>query len=48
MTPADIRQQLHQQIDQLPSDLLIETAEFLAFLKSRRAQDNNSAASSVS
>ncbi len=48
MTPADIRQQLHRQIDQLPSDLLVAAAEFLAFLKSRRAKDIHlSAASSV-
>lgn len=37
MTPADIRQKLHQQIDQLPADFLLLAAEFLEFLKSRYA-----------
>lgn len=45
MTPADIRQQLHRQIDQIPSDLLIVAAEFLAFLKSRSADDTSPIAS---
>lgn len=35
MTPADIRQHLHQQIDQLPSDFLQLAAEFLESLKSK-------------
>lgn len=38
MTPADIRQQLHQQIDQLPSDFLTLAVEFLEFLKSRQVK----------
>ena len=37
MTPADMRQKLHQQIDQLPSDFLLLATEFLEFLKSRHA-----------
>jgi hypothetical protein len=36
MLQAEIRQKLHQQIDQLPSDLLLFVAEFLDFLKFKR------------
>jgi hypothetical protein len=35
MTPTEIRQKLHHQIDQLPADLLLLVAEFLEFLKFR-------------
>jgi len=49
MTPADIRQKLHQQIDQLPTDFLLLAAEFLEFLKSRYANETTpSVSSSVS
>ena len=46
MNALEIRQKLHEQIDQLPSDLLIVAAEFLAFLKSRSADDTSLLASS--
>lgn len=39
MTPADIRQKLHQQIDQLPANFLLLATEFLEFLKSRHANE---------
>ena len=38
MTPADIRQKLHRQIDQLPSDFLVVAVEFLEFLTSRQSK----------
>lgn len=38
MTPTEIRQKLHHQIDQLPSDLLTLVDEFLELLKFRRGQ----------
>lgn len=38
MTPIEIRQKLHRQIDQLPADLLMLVDEFLEFLKFRRNQ----------
>jgi len=41
MTPTEIRQRLHQQIDQLPADLLLLAAEFLDFLKFRRARSTD-------
>jgi hypothetical protein len=48
MLQTEIRQKLHQQIDQLPSDLLILVAEFLDFLKFKRAKTAElSAASST-
>ncbi|MEL6325875.1 MAG: hypothetical protein AAFQ61_03095 [Cyanobacteria bacterium J06626_23] len=40
MASTDIRQKLHQQIDQLPSDLLELVAEFLEFLKFKRARSD--------
>ena len=45
MTPTEIRHKLHQQIDQLPSDLLLLAAEFLEFLKFKRAKAIGSARS---
>lgn len=42
MTPTEIRQRLHQQIDQLPADLLLLAAEFLDFLKFKRAKSTDS------
>lgn len=45
MTPTEIRQRLHQQIDQLPPDLLVLFADFLDFLKFKRAKATNSAQS---
>lgn len=42
MTPTEIRQEIHQQIDQLPSDLLLFVVEFLEFLKFRRAKGPDS------
>lgn len=45
MTPTEIRQELHQQIDQLPSDLLLLVVEFLEFLKFKRAKGPDSSAS---
>lgn len=44
MTPTEIRQKLHRQIDQLPADLLMLVDEFLEFLKFRRNQAPDSAA----
>ena len=38
MTPADMRQKLHRQIDQLPSDCLVVAVEFLEFLASRQSK----------
>ncbi len=38
MLQTEIRQKIHQQIDQLPSDLLLFVAEFLEFLKLKRAR----------
>ena len=35
MPPLDIRQKLHQQIDQLPSDFLLLAAELLESLQSK-------------
>ncbi|PZO09948.1 MAG: hypothetical protein DCF25_21200 [Leptolyngbya foveolarum] len=46
MTPSDIRQKLHQQIDQLPSDFLLLAVEFLEFLKSRNSSGKTSSAPS--
>ena len=42
MTPTEIRQRLHQQIDHLPADLLLLAADFLDFLKFKRAQATDS------
>ncbi|MEM1292982.1 MAG: hypothetical protein AAGH67_16080 [Cyanobacteria bacterium P01_H01_bin.162] len=42
MTPTEIRQRLHQQIDQLPADLLLLAADFLDFLKFKRASSTDS------
>lgn len=39
MLQTEIRQKLHQQIDQLPSDLLLFVADFLDFLKFRSANE---------
>lgn len=36
MTPTEMRDKLHQQIDQLPSDLLLLVADFLEFIKFKR------------
>lgn len=44
MTPIEIRQKLHRQIDQLPADLLMLVDEFLEFLKFRRGQTPKSPA----
>lgn len=44
MTSSDIRQKLHQQIDQLPSDFLLLAVEFLEFLKSRRPNETTPSA----
>lgn len=41
MTPADLRQKLHRQIDQLPSNLLTLAVEFLEFLKHRQDARSN-------
>lgn len=46
MTPADIRKQLHQQVDQMPSNLLMLASEFLTFLKYRDAKGDSSLESS--
>ncbi len=45
MTPTEIRHKLHQQIDQLPLDLLLLAADFLDFLKFKRAKVTDSARS---
>lgn len=37
MSPAELRQALHQQIDQLPLEWLGLVAEFLAFLRFRQS-----------
>lgn len=37
MSPTELRQKLHQQIDQLPLEWLGLVAEFLAFLRFRQA-----------
>jgi len=42
MTPTEIRQRLHQQIHQLPVDLLLLAADFLDFLKFKRAKATDS------
>lgn len=47
MTPTEIRQRLHQQIDQLPADLLLLAADFLDFLKFKRAQATDSTQSAT-
>lgn len=39
MTPADMRQKLHRQIDQLPSNFLVLAIEFLEFLTSRQSRE---------
>ena len=36
MTTADIREQLHEQIDRLPDDVVERIAEFTLFLMVRR------------
>ena len=41
MTPADMRQKLHRQIDQLPPDFLILAAEFLELLASRQRKESD-------
>ena len=46
MTPIEIRQKLHRQIDQLPTDLLLLVDEFLEFLKFKRSKETDSSASS--
>ena len=46
MTPIEIRQKLHRQIDQLPTDLLLLVDEFLEFLRFRRSKETDSPASS--
>ena len=38
MIQAEIRQKIHQQIDQLPADLLLLVAEFLEFVSFKRAK----------
>lgn len=38
MTTIEIRQQVHQQIDQLPPEQLTLVAEFLEFLQFKRAK----------
>lgn len=48
MTPTDMRQKLHQQIDQLPADFLILAVEFLEFLKSRKTQETDASLLSTS
>lgn len=35
MTPSDIRQKLHRQVDQLPFNVLLLATEFLELLKSK-------------
>ncbi|MFZ4641647.1 MAG: hypothetical protein ACOYMP_14800 [Nodosilinea sp.] len=42
MTPTEIRHKLHQQIDQLPLDLLLLAADFLDFLKFKRVNARDS------
>jgi hypothetical protein len=42
MTPTEIRHKLHQQIDQLPLDLLLLAADFLDFLKFKRTKASDS------
>jgi len=36
MTPVNIRQQLHQQIDHLPDDVVVQIADFTLFVMARR------------
>lgn len=43
MTPTEIRQKLHQQIDQIPVNLLLLVADFLEFLKFKQAKVSDSA-----
>ena len=45
MTPADMRQKLHRQIDQLPFDCLVLAVEFLEFLASRQSKRADASAS---
>ncbi|MEO1096042.1 MAG: hypothetical protein AAFX01_14215 [Cyanobacteria bacterium J06638_28] len=45
MTPTEIRQQLHQQIDQMPFDLLVLVEDFLEFLRFKHAKASDSAQS---
>ncbi|WP_121969234.1 hypothetical protein [Leptolyngbya sp. BC1307] len=42
MLQTEVRQKLHQQIDQLPADLLELVAEFLEFVRFKRARATNS------
>ena len=39
MTPADLRQKLHRQIDQLPSNFLTLAVEFLESLKHKQTEE---------
>lgn len=43
MVQTEIRQKLHQQIDQLPSDLLVLVSDFLEFVMFKRAKANKPA-----
>ena len=47
MPSTEIRQKLHQQIDQLPADLLIFVADFLDFLKFKLASYPKPASSDI-
>jgi hypothetical protein len=47
MSPIEIRQKLHRQIDQLPTDLLLLVDEFLEFLRFRRSKETDSTTSSL-
>lgn len=47
MNPTEVRQKIHQQIDQLPSDLLLLVIEFLDFLNFKQANATDSAGPSA-
>jgi predicted XRE-type DNA-binding protein len=47
MNSLRTRQRLHQQIDQLPSDLLLLVAEFIEFLTFKRSKGSSLTQSTV-